>query len=116
MMKILTAVVVALVLMCGVAIADDTSNPTWTTPIAPLNPLLDQYATHTHGYDMYERGNPMGLGLDLVVYEFDGTIQSYGLDTVEIQQKYDIANTEYSLFVVCKANLWRLGNKLLGNK
>lgn len=94
---------------------ETTGNPHWTTPIAPLNPLLDEYATHNHPYEYndYERNNPLGLGLDLVVYEFEGTVQEFGLDSVEVQQRFDFNNTEYSGYIVGKANLWRLGKKLL---
>lgn len=107
-----------LVALATFAYADDTtSGATWTTPYSPLtNWLNSNDIDHNHEYSNYDRGGQFGLGLDLVVYEFEGPVNTWGLDGVEVQQKYDFNNKEYQLYGVCKANLWRTAKKLLGLK
>lgn len=86
-----------------------TDNPGWSTPIAPLNPLLNKYATHGHRYDYndYERNMPWGAGLDVVVYRAEGDIYDLGLDALEVQGRYDFGNNETSVFAVVKIDAWR---------
>ena len=67
-------------------------------------------------YSENKRYNPMGLGLDAIVYEFDRTLNNWGMEAVEVQQKADFSNKEYSVFVVGKANLWRAVKKVIGRK
>lgn len=108
MKKVLVLCMMA-VLLCGVAGAEQTGS-SWfhSHSYTDKDSYVDRYSEFEP-----ERGNPLGIGLDLVVYEFEGTIQRWGLDTVEIQQKWDMSNNEYSGYIVGKANLWRLGKKLL---
>ena len=126
-MKRALAIALAILFVSGiVAFAGDTSGANWDNDLGWGNGIRDYAAGHGHDtncdyvdkYSEYEpkRGTPVGIGLDLVVYEFEGMVQQYGLDSIEVQQKYDLNNNEYSVFGVCKVNLWRAGKKLLGNE
>lgn len=103
------AVIIALALLfvCGVAIAGDTEGAKNFSP-----PIFNDWLNHNHEYvdqyNDYERENPKGVGLDVVVYEAEGMLQNWGVDAIEVQQKYDFPNKEYSLFGVVKVNPYRL--------
>ena len=100
---------VLLVLLFAVpAIADNTGRGNYTTPVNGFTNFMntnDKFY-HNHEYDKYDRDNPIGVGVDLVLLETDGVLES-----VEVQNKYDFANKEYSGFVVGQFNLFRLLSK-----
>jgi len=103
-------------LICGFAFAEQTGRGVYTTPIDPLTNWLNNNNDfyHSHGYDLPDpRVNPMGLGIDLTVYEFEGKLNENGLDSIEIQNKWDMRNSEYSLYGVVKANPWKVVKKWL---
>jgi hypothetical protein len=127
MMKVIGLILVlalSLILSVGVlgALAETTDRGNYTTPIPPLTDWLNTNPDfhHNHGYidnDSYQdryseyeplRKNPLGLGLDLVVWEFDGLPKNCGVDAIEIQNKWDMANREYSGYAVVKANPFRV--------
>ena len=121
MIRKIMAIAIAILLISGVmAMAETTTGANWNEDLGWANDLRDYVAGHDHGYtdryNDYERNNPIGLGLDVIVYEFDGVFQQYGLDTVEVQQKFDFNNTEYSVYGVVKVNAWRPLKKWLGVK
>ena len=109
-MKKVLLLVLAVMMVCGVAMAAQTDS-SWF---------------HSHGYtdsdsyvDRYsefqeEQGAEIGIGYDVVVYEFEGELNFWGLDAVEVQQRYDFNNHGYEIYGVVKANAWRPIKKLLG--
>ena len=122
-MKIL-GLLIAMLLVCGVVFAETTSRGNYTTPVPPLTNWLNNNDCiyHDHDYELCpdrysefekKRGNPLGIGLDLTVYEFDGMLNKYGLDTVEVQNKWDMKNNDYSGYIVIQTNPYRVIRDLL---
>ena len=97
-----------ILMLSGLAIADNTSTK-WFHAHEYIN--KDSYVDK---YNEYEeaRKMPLGLGLDIVVYEFEGEPNSYGLDSIEVQNKWDAANNEYSGYIVGKVNINRAIEKV----
>ena len=114
MKKFLSVVLVAVLAFgfSGIASADQTGTSFWHNH-SYTDTNTDSYVDK---YSEYEenRSNPLGIGLDVTLYEFEGNVQEYGLDDVEFQNKYDIANGEYSGYLVVQCSIWRLGEKLFG--
>lgn len=107
-------VILALALLIGggtcPALADEndtTANYINTFPadynISILNGIL------AHDHDIYlpdTRRNPIGVGLDLVVYQGGGILEEAVVET-----KYDFQNEETSAYLVGKVNLFKtVGN------
>ena len=97
------------------ALAAETSGPTYTSPNGEINQefpgLLDcinnqDYIQHTHQYDKDDRDNPVGLGVDVIVYQNEAKNIA-----VEVQEKYDVANEENSIYAVMKLNLFEMLTK-----
>ena len=60
--------------------------------------------------------NELGLGVDTIVYEFEGMPNDLGLDTIEIQQKWNTTDSRYEGYAVVKCNAYRLVRGFLGIK
>jgi len=115
-MKKSLALFCALVMLCSIALAETTTRGIYTTPISPLTKWLNENDKfhHNHGYDKYERETPIGLGVDLTLWNFTGAVNDWGFDNVELQNKWDINNSEYSMFGVVQVDVPRLFNKVRG--
>ena len=119
MKKVLTVMLIAMFLMSMPCLADTTGRGDYTTPFPGLtdwlnnNPNFSHNHQYTDRYNDYERKNQYGLGLDVTLYEFSGAFSDWGMDSIEVQQKYDLNNQEYSMYGVCQVNLWRVVTKLL---
>jgi len=96
----------------GFALAAETSGPTYTSPNGTINQeFLDcinnqNYIQHTYQYDKDDRDNPVGLGVDVIVYQNEAKNIA-----VEVQEKYDVANEENSIYAVMKLNLFEMLTK-----
>lgn len=81
---------------------------------------------HTHDYvdnnsyvDKYseyqkKQAMPLGAGVDAVIYEFDAGLFDWGMESINTEYKYDIANNNHSIYGVIHVNLWKAGKKVLG--
>lgn len=123
-MRYIALAMIALLLFCGaagIASAGQTGPAKWDNYSGI--PFIDQLredafghtASYTDRYNDYERHNPMGIGLDAIVYEFEGSLYDYGFDSISVDQTYDFANGEYSVFGKCNYNIWRLVKPMFGN-
>lgn len=108
MKMICLALVAVFMLSVSMAMADNTST-NWFHQHQYIN--KDSYVDR---YNEFEKARkmPLGLGLDIVVYEFTGEPNSFGLDSIEVQNKWDAANDEYSGFLVGKVNISRAIKKM----
>ena len=108
-MKNITLIAICLMLMGGIAMAETTFDTNWDYLGSPG--ILD----HSHEYIQRAKKNELGLGVDVTVFEFDGDLRAtWGLESVEVQNKFDLNNKEYSGFIVLQVNLWRPIQKLIG--
>lgn len=115
-MKLVLACLV-LVMLCLPAFGESTGDPNWDYIGGGLATLLD----HEHSYVDIDTCSVQaknkaayGVGVDVVVYEFDGSIKDWGMDSIEVQNKYDMSVGQYEGYVVAKANLWRPVKKFMG--
>lgn len=111
MNKILV-ILVAICLLCfSVALAADTGPAVYSSPSGKLDQQFIDFLntqdciTHTHQFEC-ERENPLGVGLDIVVWESSKAAPV--IKALEIQEKYDFQNKENSVYGVLKVNLWNL--------
>ena len=119
-MKLL-ALIVAILLVAGVAYAEDTSGATYTgnsdcKGCTNLAEFLNEQdcIDHSHQYEKEETDYALGVGVDLVVYQADPErtgAKKLIPDAVEVQNKYDFANENGSTYVVAKYNIWDLFQK-----
>ena len=93
------------------AFAESTGNPTWTTPIDPLNVFLDENATHTHGYEMYKPKTELGLMADVTMYEDIAMGIPYALG---VQSQYDFNNKNWGFYGKVSLNFSPMVKKLIG--
>ena len=118
-MKKLIVIAVLMVFAMSISVfADTTTGADWNNDLGFLNGVREHASGHDHGYIdnntwREKRGIAAGIGLDVTVYEFDGIVQEWGADSIEVQQKYDINNNEYSGYIVCQLNAWRVIEKLM---
>lgn len=115
MKKVLLAIL-CLALMSGIALASETGRGVYTTPIPGISDILNNndYVHHNHDYQKYDPETVFGAGIDVTLYEFDGGFASWGLESIEVQNKYDLTNTEYSCYGVIQVNLWKPLKKMFG--
>ena len=113
--------VLALMLVAGVVYAEQTGGAEFQNKY--LRKILNHTNKHDHSYTdnntwREERDNPIGLGLDVIVYKFGElpTAKKYGLDNVKVVQRYDFANEEYALFGVMTIDIDRGFRGLLGGE
>ncbi len=59
--------------------------------------------------DIGKRHTPYGVGIDLTVWENDN--EDATVENVEIQNKYDLENDDYSVFAVVQLNVWKMFQK-----
>ena len=102
-------IAIAVLLVASFAYADQTGTTFWHS---------HSYADNVGAADRYseyqeKRDNPLGLGLDVVLYEFEGDFQTYGLDNIEAQNKFDMVNKEYSGYIVVQCNAYRAIKNLM---
>ena len=113
-MKVLAICLALVIVMAGgVVFADNADTSHWyqeTSGASYDNPIFNQWLNHTHSTYIEQRRNPVGVGLDLVVYEGEGLLEAGTVET-----KYDWQNDEGSVFVVGKINLYK-SIKVLLNK
>jgi len=122
-MKLMVALF-AVLLAIGIAFADETSPANWDKDLGSFgNNLREKTTGHSHDYvdnDTIYQDNDVtpdyevGVGLDLVVYE--AVPERTGAkklipDAVTVENKYDFANENGSVYVVAKYNLWELLKK-----
>ena len=115
-MKYVALVVLMALVMCGVAYAEQTGTTLWHKHSYVDN---DSYVDR---YNEYQKklGMPLGVGVDAILYEFDENVNKYGLDSVNVEAKYDCINNDNafsggtSVFFVVHVNLYQAGKKLLG--
>lgn len=114
----LFGVLTVALLLCGLALAADdddthwvqeTSGATWTAP----NPYLEDWLNnndidHTHDIYIPERRNPIGVGLDLVVYQGSGIFEE-----AVVEAKHDFGNDETSVYAVGRVNLFKAAVNLI---
>ena len=119
MRKGIVLLLAVMLVACSVAVAETTSDGNYyTNPTADY--WLNKCIPHNHQYvdtdTIYEPKTQLGIGVDVTVYEFEGSPYSWGLESIEVQNKYDFNNTEYSMYGVVQVNAWRPLKKLFGIK
>ncbi len=62
---------------------------------------------HNHSIYDPDRRNPVGVGLDLVVYESDTILEDVVLET-----KYDWQNNESAVYAVARVNIFKAVSNL----
>lgn len=103
------AVIVAVLLLAGVAYADQTGTTFWHSHSYTDNVgVADRYSEYQKKRDM-----PMGVGLDVVLYEFEGSLNDYGLTSVNTEYKWDVSNNEQSIYGVVHVNAWKTVKNLM---
>ena len=105
-------VVIAILCICGTAYAAQTGTTAWHSHSYTDNDTCN----YVDKYSEYQKklGLGMGIGADIVAYEFDGALnQVYGLDSVNVETKWDINNQSGSVYGVVHANAWRVIENLL---
>ena len=116
-MKKLLVLVAMLVFVVSFAYAEETSPANWDNNLGSLgNYLRDKADGHTHDYtdnDTITRPDQnyeYGVGIDVIIYESDPNrtkAKKLLPDAVEVQNKYDFGNQNFSTYVVAKYNLWK---------
>ena len=108
--KRVALIVLAMLCVSGLAYAEQTGTSFWHSHSYTDNDSWrDEYSEYQKKLNA-----PVGLGLDAVVYEFNPCMQNWGLNSVNVEYKYDMANNGHSVYGVTHVNLWDLGKKLLG--
>lgn len=98
-------ILLGLLLICSPVLANETGGADWGGVTPPA--FADLLVGHTHDYSDQigqERESPLGIGLDVVVYESD----KWYLEEVAVESRFDLENNENAVFFVAKANLWKL--------
>lgn len=108
-MRKLVLVVLAVMLLAVPTFAAQTGTTAWHSHSYTDN---DSYVDKYSEYQL-KQGPALGLGVDAKLYEFDGTVREYGVDSVNVEYKYDIANNNQSVYGVVHVDLWQTGKKLL---
>ena len=99
-MKILIACI-AIMCLCSVGQAADSGGAQWGNDLGPwAGYFRDTVAKHKHP----TRDNPVGIGLDLILYENKKVLLEPQL---VVESKYDFVNEEAAVFGVVKVNLWK---------
>ncbi len=112
-MKKLLLVAMAVALICGCsapAEAAETGRGVYVTPYKPLTRVLNnnKYLYHSHEYDQFKLKYEYGLGLDVKVYDFRKNSQNkvtQFLDSINIENKYDFNNENFSTYLVLSIDL-----------
>lgn len=117
---VLLAVIVAAFMLTGLAYADDEEDPnhdiyatsrgTYVTPSEPLTEWLNTNEDFSHSHDIYipTRRNPMGIGLNVIVYQ-GGNL----LEKAIVETKHDFGNDESSYYLVGEVNLFKAAMSLI---
>ena len=117
MRKTFILALLAVVALCAVAFAEETSGATYTSPNGEVPQGFIDYINeqecidHTHQYQQNDPDYELGVGVDLVVYEADPKrtgAKKLIPDNVEVQNKYDFSNENGSTYVVAQYNIWDL--------
>jgi hypothetical protein len=114
-MKKVLLVLVAMLLVCaGVVLADETSQANWNNDLGRFGDRLRESTTgHSHAYDLpdLDRNIEYGPGVDVIVYEKDGSeptgnkpvkfIKKFIVpDSVTSENRVDFGNKEYKTYLV----------------
>ena len=110
MKKVLTVLVVFM-LVSSMAVAKGGGKPPKGGSCCPEPEVASECSTYL--CEEYQPLNPMGLGIDVTLYEFEGKPADWGLENIELQQKWDLNNDTYSIFGVCQVNLWQAVKKVM---
>ena len=111
-MKVL-ALVLCMMFVALSAMAGTTEDTNWTTPDAGINSLLNQYATHGHGYGMYEARNEFGIIGEVTLYKDSILGIPYSLGS---QAQYDFNNSIWGFYSKVSIDLSGKVKSLLGIK
>jgi len=109
MKKLMVLAVVIAFLALPMAFAEESGGADYNSPNGHADGLADflnnqDCIDHTH--QIPERDNPVGVGVDLTVYQNNAETVA-----VVIEEKYDTQNEENSVFAVCQVNLWKMFKK-----
>ena len=112
-MKLVLAIsLIIMFALVAFAFAEETGGQHFYSPNGEVNQEFVDYLNnqeclnHSHQYDKEDRDNPMGVGSDITVWQNE--TKNIG---VEVQEKYDFANEENSVYAVVKVNLWDMLKK-----
>lgn len=109
-MKSFFIIVTVLALILVPVFAETTSQANWDKGLGECgNKIRDYVVGHDHDYEQYEPEYQAGVGLDLVVFK-DRKDQALVPDEITIENKWDFANEQGSVYVVAKydlSNLWQ---------
>jgi hypothetical protein len=120
--KCLVFVLALMFVFCGLAYAEQTGgpdgNPIWSTGILQHSHGYTDNDSYVDKYSEYQKKQnwPMGVGVDAIIYEFEPSLYDYGMETINVESKYDIANSSMSVFGVVHVNLWQAGKKLFNKE
>ena len=97
--------IIVLLLCVAIAKAETvtSSGTSYDTGSAWVDQLANDHLNHQHQVEVPERDNPVGVGVDAVVWE--NQKETVG---VEVQGRYDTQNEETAVYVVGKVNLWKM--------
>ena len=103
-------IMLAVLMLAVPAMAAQTGTTAWHSHSYTDNDsYVDKYSEYQKVQDW-----PMGVGADVVLYEFDGALKNdWCLDSVNTEVKYDIANGGMSVYGVVHVNAWREIQKLI---
>jgi len=106
-------VALGLLLVSGVVAGADTTGggnyvDSW------LNNVLPHNHEYTDNDTIYKQKARLGIGVDLTIWEFEGGLNDWGLESIEAQNKFDFNNKNYSLFGVVQLNGPKIFKKIFG--
>ena len=100
--KCLVLLVLA-ILLCSPVFADQTGTTFFHSHSYTDNVgAADKYSEYQK-----KQGMALGLGIDTVLYEFEDSVNKYGLESVNTEYKWDINNNNQSIYAVVHVNAWK---------
>jgi len=88
--------------------AEGTGYAIYETPHEGLTQFMNEQKFMLHKHDAPERENPMGAGVDLILYEFQNT---KWLNEIKVEARHDFRNNETSVFAVIEIPINKLFQK-----
>jgi len=104
-MKVVS-LVLALLMVSGVAFAGGHHHG---PDVAEQCGYVDKYSE----YQVKNSWLELGLGLDTIVYRFDEGLSEFGLDTIEIQQRWNQSDSRYAGYAVVKTDATKVVSNVL---
>lgn len=109
MKYIALVVAVAVLMFSGIAFADQTGKTLWHShSYTDKDSYVDRYSEYQEKQNMQ-----LGVGADVVCYRFDGIARDYGLESINTEYKYDVANDNHSVYVMTHYDLWGMIGKYI---